>query len=68
MGWKLGLKTGMYYLRTKPAAAAIKFTVDKEKTPVSHKIVHTKVHSNFKLFSTRNLRSQQQIKKMKCHQ
>merc|ERR1719309_785592 len=34
MGWKLGLKTGMYYLRTKPAAAAIKFTVDKEKTPV----------------------------------
>ena len=37
MGWKLGLKTGMYYLRTKPAAAAIKFTVDKEKTPVSIK-------------------------------
>jgi len=35
MGWKLGLKTGMYYLRTKPAAAAIKFTVDKEKTPVA---------------------------------
>lgn len=30
-GWKMGLKTGMYYLRTKPAAAAIKFTVDKSK-------------------------------------
>ena len=29
-GWKLGLKTGMYYLRTKPAAQAIQFTVDKE--------------------------------------
>lgn len=28
-GWKLGLKTGMYYLRTKAAADAIKFTVDK---------------------------------------
>lgn len=28
-GWKLGLKTGMYYLRTKPAASAIQFTVDK---------------------------------------
>ncbi|KAL3209608.1 hypothetical protein MRX96_038046 [Rhipicephalus microplus] len=28
-GWKLGLKTGMYYLRTKPAANAIQFTVDK---------------------------------------
>jgi ribonucleoside-diphosphate reductase alpha subunit len=27
-GWKLGLKTGMYYLRTKPAADATKFTVD----------------------------------------
>jgi len=30
-GWKLGLKTGMYYLRTKAAAAAIQFTVDKAK-------------------------------------
>jgi len=27
-GWKKGLKTGMYYLRTRPAAAAIQFTVD----------------------------------------
>jgi ribonucleoside-diphosphate reductase alpha chain len=27
--WKLGLKTGMYYLRTRAAADAIKFTVDK---------------------------------------
>merc|ERR1711899_586180 len=30
-GWKLGLKTGMYYLRTKAASAAIQFTVDKKK-------------------------------------
>lgn len=29
-GWKKGLKTGMYYLRTQAAAAAIQFTVDKE--------------------------------------
>merc|ERR1711933_286576 len=29
-GWQLGLKTGMYYLRTKAAADAIKFTVDVE--------------------------------------
>lgn len=28
--WKKGLKTGMYYLRTKPAAEAIKFTVERE--------------------------------------
>lgn len=26
-GWKRGLKTGMYYLRTKPISSAIKFTV-----------------------------------------
>jgi len=30
-GWQLGLKTGMYYLRTKAAADAIKFTVEVEK-------------------------------------
>lgn len=28
-GWKKGLKTGMYYLRTKAAVDAIKFTLDK---------------------------------------
>ena len=28
-GWKKGLKTGMYYLRSKAAVDAIKFTVDK---------------------------------------
>ncbi|GMG00047.1 unnamed protein product [[Candida] boidinii] len=28
-GWKKGLKTGMYYLRTQAAAAAIQFTVDQ---------------------------------------
>merc|ERR1712050_35155 len=30
-GWQQGLKTGMYYLRTKAAVDAIKFTVDVEK-------------------------------------
>tara|TARA_B110000285_G_scaffold230203_1_gene296339 strand:- start:3506 stop:5947 length:2442 start_codon:yes stop_codon:yes gene_type:complete len=37
-GWKSGLKTGMYYLRTKSAVDAIKFTLDnkaKTKTVVS---------------------------------
>lgn len=28
-GWQKGLKTGMYYLRTRPAVDAIKFTVDQ---------------------------------------
>ena len=35
-GWKSGLKTGMYYLRTKSAVDAIKFTIDnkvKEEAP-----------------------------------
>lgn len=34
--WKKGLKTGMYYLRTKAATDAIKFTVDQDalKQPV----------------------------------
>jgi ribonucleoside-diphosphate reductase alpha subunit len=30
-GWQLGLKTGMYYLRTKAATEAIKFTVEVDK-------------------------------------
>lgn len=29
--WKSGLKTGMYYLRTKPAVDAIKFTLNVEE-------------------------------------
>ncbi len=36
--WKSGLKTGMYYLRTKAASDAIKFTVrddEKTKTPTA---------------------------------
>ena len=37
VGWKAGLKTGMYYLRTKAAADAIKFTVDQEALKASEK-------------------------------
>ncbi|MDF2381485.1 ribonucleoside-diphosphate reductase subunit alpha [Nostoc ellipsosporum NOK] len=29
-GWKKGLKTGMYYLRTKAASQAVQFTVEKQ--------------------------------------
>jgi ribonucleotide reductase alpha subunit len=35
--WKKGLKTGMYYLRTKAAAQAIQFTVDKTKLSKNRK-------------------------------
>lgn len=45
-GWKAGLKTGMYYLRTKAAADAIKFTADTtaavKEAPVTAKVTTTK--------------------------
>ena len=34
-GWKNGLKTGLYYLRSRPAVDAIKFTVDYDKISVA---------------------------------
>ena len=39
--WKSGLKTGMYYLRTKAAVDAIKFTLnnDKKAEPIAQKAV-----------------------------
>lgn len=36
-GWKKGLKTGMYYLRTRPASQAIQFTVDQTMLKESNK-------------------------------
>ena len=33
-GWERGLKTGMYYLRTKAATDAVKFTLEKEVVAV----------------------------------
>ncbi len=39
--WKSGLKTGMYYLRTKSAVDAIKFTLDnskKQEVPVEEEV------------------------------
>ena len=39
--WKKGLKTGMYYLRTKAATDAIKFTVTKEEN-LQPKVVSVK--------------------------
>uniref|UniRef100_A0A914YU72 Ribonucleotide reductase large subunit domain-containing protein n=1 Tax=Panagrolaimus superbus TaxID=310955 RepID=A0A914YU72_9BILA len=34
--WKKGLKTGMYYLRSRPAVDAVQFTVDKEALKICH--------------------------------
>lgn len=39
--WKKGLKTGMYYLRTKAATDAIKFTVSKEEKEQPKEVVAT---------------------------
>jgi len=39
--WKKGLKTGMYYLRTKAAADAIKFTVQTQAEPAMTPVVNT---------------------------
>ncbi|OAY69606.1 Ribonucleoside-diphosphate reductase large subunit [Ananas comosus] len=45
--WSKGLKTGMYYLRTRAAADAIKFTVDtsllKDKKPAEEEDVEAKM-------------------------
>ncbi|KAF3916969.1 hypothetical protein AA313_de0207733 [Arthrobotrys entomopaga] len=40
-GWKKGLKTGMYYLRTMAASAAIQFTVDQEALKIEDTTVAT---------------------------
>ena len=40
--WKRGLKTGMYYLRTKAAVDAIKFTVEKQAAETLEPMVNAK--------------------------
>jgi ribonucleotide reductase alpha subunit len=49
-GWKKGLKTGMYYLRTQAATQAVQFTVEKQGSndiePVVPKIESTPVVQN----------------------
>ncbi len=53
-GWKKGLKTGMYYLRTQAATQAVQFTVEKtlepviltDQNPVINKITDAPIDSN----------------------
>lgn len=40
--WEKGLKSGMYYLRTKPKVNAIQFTVDKEKKEEKEQVCEMK--------------------------
>ncbi|MFC5270985.1 ribonucleoside-diphosphate reductase subunit alpha [Adhaeribacter terreus] len=44
--WKRGLKTGMYYLRTKAAVDAIKFTVEKQAAETLEPMINAKVEAN----------------------
>ncbi len=41
--WEKGLKTGMYYLRSRPAVDPIKFTVDVEKARISNTMAEKEV-------------------------
>ena len=50
-GWKSGLKTGMYYLRTKSAVDAIKFTLDNKSKENTSKV---EVATNSKITQSNN--------------
>lgn len=52
-GWKKGLKTGMYYLRTQAAAAAIQFTVDLSTSVNAGKTVATLEKLNKRKYTAR---------------
>jgi ribonucleoside-diphosphate reductase alpha chain len=64
--WKAGLKTGMYYLRSKAATDAIKFTLDKEKAAqtVGAKEPAAQTITN-KVMSAEELR-EQNVSDMQC--
>jgi len=53
-GWKKGLKTGMYYLRTKAATDAIKFTVDQQALDNDEKLKQLQIQKkkNLKAMSS----------------
>ncbi|TGM67099.1 ribonucleoside-diphosphate reductase subunit alpha [Leptospira meyeri] len=46
--WKQGLKTGMYYLRTKAASQAIQFTIEKEQIQKTKEIISNPTPTNKK--------------------
>lgn len=56
-GWKKGLKTGMYYLRTQAAAAAIQFTVDQTSALSAGKKVATLDKLKQRKYVTKTTRS-----------
>merc|ERR1712045_1028148 len=68
-GWQLGLKTGMYYLRTKAATDAIKFTVDVEKVRRANSSLATDMPGGVDTGNAamaKNSREQQAIEQLKA--
>jgi ribonucleotide reductase alpha subunit len=54
-GWKNGLKTGMYYLRTLPASAAQKFSIDANKLDSNLTPKEEKVKPKIKVFEAEEI-------------
>jgi ribonucleotide reductase alpha subunit len=53
--WEKGLKTGMYYLRTRPKADAIQFTVDQTALAKSKKVDSTSKPAPVEIENDENL-------------
>lgn len=62
--WKKGLKTGMYYLRTRPKADAIQFTVDQEKLAADIKKKAEVSNEKSKGEGKENIRKNNSVKKL----
>merc|ERR1711865_594957 len=62
--WKRGLKTGMYYLRTRPKADAIQFTVDQEKLAADIKKKAEVSNEKSKGDGKENIRKNNSVKKL----
>ncbi|ODQ81548.1 hypothetical protein BABINDRAFT_159824 [Babjeviella inositovora NRRL Y-12698] len=54
-GWKKGLKTGMYYLRTQSASAAIQFTVDQSSAGLAGDTIAVLEKLNARKYKPRSL-------------
>jgi ribonucleoside-diphosphate reductase alpha chain len=59
--WQKGLKTGMYYLRTKAAADAIKFTVQKQTKSEVEPVTNSKQTEKLKEENSAQLQKAEQV-------
>lgn len=63
--WEQGLKTGQYYLRTRPAKDAIKFTLNVESLLKNSESSSMFDHLNSKNLSEAEMKEQRRVKKRK---